>query len=75
MAKKIKLFGFNLTMTSALLLFIFSATLVALGLFGIFMEWQYFNEWEDVSPALLIMYFSTIAIGSYILIKTLRFKS
>jgi len=74
LAKKVKLFGYNLTETSALLLFIFSATLVALGLFGVVMEIEYFDEWEDVSPALLIVYSSMIAIGSYILIKTVRFK-
>jgi len=77
MKKNVKLFGFSLTSTSALLLFILALLLVVFGAFSIVMELPYLDEWEyewEYEAPFLIGCFSMVAIGLYVLMKTRQFK-
>ena len=68
------MFGFKLTQTSALLLFMFSALLIVLGVSGILIEIEYFYDDGYMSASLVGMYLLMITIGTYVLIKTLLFR-
>ena len=71
---KIKLFGFELTMTSALLLFIFAMGLVFLGVFGMYQTITSFQATDIFPTAMFFIYLLLTMVGLYILIQTVRFR-
>lgn len=73
--KGIKLFGFKLTETSALLLFIFSFSLILIGAFGLYTVIEEYNDIDYLSPIATIIYVTLLTLGLYILVKTVRFRN
>ena len=72
---KIKLFGFSLTETSALLLFIFALSLVFVGVYGLYITIQTYNQLDYIAGGYLIVYSSILLLGLYTLSKTVRFRN
>jgi len=75
MPRKVKLFGFDLTMTSALLLFIFAVLLVFAGAYGIYTVLQFYNATDQFPVGYFMLYALILSLGAYILTKTIKFKN
>lgn len=71
---KVKLFGFQLTMTSALLLFIGAVSLIFAGFVGLYTSISTFQTTEYFPTAFFFVYLFILFIGLYILIQTVRFR-
>lgn len=72
---KVKLFGFNLTETSALLLFIFALSLMFVGAYGIYITIQAYNQLDYIAGGYLLAYSTILLLGVYTLSKTVRFRN
>lgn len=72
--KKVKLFGFHLTMTSALLLFISSSILLLTGLYGIYTVITVAHSITTAIVIYLAVFLLIILVVLYIWIQTLRFR-
>ena len=67
-----KLFGFKLTDTSALLLFIFSVGLLLIGVFYMYTAIAFYNETGTIPPMYFIISMTVLSLAVYILYKTLQ---
>jgi len=74
MGRKIKLFGFELTMTSALLLFIFAIGLILVGMNWLYLTITDYNETEDFPVMMFFLAMILLIFGAYVLIQTVRFR-
>lgn len=72
--KNVKLFGFELTMTSALLLFITSAMMLIAGFVGMYSVISTYNATSYFPMAIFLLYLVILAFGFYIFIQTIRFR-
>jgi ABC-type maltose transport system permease subunit len=70
----VKLFGFKLTDTSALLLFIFALGLIFAGFLGFYSVFQLYNSTDQIAPLYLLYAMGMTAFGSYILYKTIKHR-
>jgi len=73
--KKIRLFGFELNMTSGLLLFISSFIMILGGIIGLYIVINQYNETEYFPTAYFLVYLIIFMIGSYIFVQTIRYRS
>lgn len=73
-SKDVKLFGFELTMTSALLLFITSAMMLIVGFVGMYSVISTYNATSYFPTAIFLLHLVILAFGFYIFIQTIRFR-
>jgi len=73
--KNVRLFGFNMTMTSALLLFIMAVGLLIIGFYGIYLAIMIWNNTATFPALYFLIYSLIILLGAYILIQTIRFRT
>lgn len=74
-SKEVKLFGFDLTMTSALLLFVTSGIMLIAGFVGMYFVITAYNASGYFPTATFLLYMIILAFGFYIFIQTIRFRS
>lgn len=71
---KERLFGFRLVDASALLLFIFSVSLLIFSMFEMYFIMNYYNDTDRIPVAYVVVMIVTLSISIYILYKTLTFR-
>ncbi len=70
----IKIFGFNLTETSALLLFISGMIFVFVGGYGIYQVFQTYNITDTIAIGFLLFYGLILLFGVYLVFKTIKHR-
>ena len=71
MAKKEKLFGFNMVDASALLLFVFALLMLFFGLFELYTIFTYYNATEEIPVVYTVIFILLMTFAIYIMYKTI----